>query len=91
VGMMIVFCILISPVMTYIVIKSKSVVTAAIFHGTMNALAGICILYLAGGNDLTNGATGLAGFLALILINIAFFLYDKLVTKENIFTKLCAL
>ena len=85
--MMIVLCILLSPVMTYIVIKSKSVVTAAIFHGTMNAVAGICILYLVGGNDLTNGATGLAGFLALILINIAFFLYDKYATKENIFMK----
>jgi len=55
VGMMIVFCILLSPVMTYIVIKSKSVVPAAVFHGTMNAAAGIGILYLAGGNDLTIG------------------------------------
>jgi len=87
VGMMIVLCILLSPVMTYIVIKSKSVITAAIFHGTMNATAGICILYLAGGNDLTNGATGLAGFLAWILINFTFFLYDKFVAKEHIFTK----
>jgi len=44
-------------------------------------------LYLVGGNDLTNGTTGLAGFLALILINITFFLYDKYATNENIFTK----
>ncbi|MDR1181011.1 MAG: CPBP family intramembrane metalloprotease [Bacteroidales bacterium] len=86
VGMMTVWCILLSPVMTYIVIKSKSVITAAIFHGTVNAVAGIS-LCLAGGNDLTNGVTGLAGFLALLLISITFFLYDKCVTKENIFTK----
>lgn len=87
VGMMIVLCILLSPVMTYIVIKSKSVITAAIFHGTNNAIAGISALYLVGGNDLTNGVTGIAGFITLLLTNVSFFLYDKYITKENIFTK----
>ena len=87
VGMMVILCILLSPVMTYIVIKSKSVITAAIFHGTINAVAGISILYLVGGNDLTNGVTGIAGFAALLLINLAFYLYDKYVTKEDLFTK----
>jgi len=87
VGMMVAFCILLSPVMTYMVIKSKSVITAAIFHGTINAIAGVTIIYVVGGNDLTNGATGLAGFLALLLITFAFYLYDKYGTKENIFTK----
>ena len=87
VGMMTVWCILLSPVMTYIVIKSKSVITAAIFHGVLNAIAGIGVLYLVGGNNLTNGVTGLAGFIALFSVNSAFFLYDKYVTKENIFSK----
>ena len=85
VGMMVVFCILLSPVMTYIVIKSKSVITAAIFHGTINAIAGITILYIVGGNGIINGAHGIAGFVALTLINVSFYLYDKFVTKENIF------
>lgn len=85
--MMIIWCILLSPVITYIVIKSKSVITAAIYHGTLNAIAGISVLYLVGGNDLTNGVTGIAGFITLLLINIAFFLYDKHITQENIFTK----
>jgi membrane protease YdiL (CAAX protease family) len=87
VGMMVIFCILVSPAITYIVIKSKSVITAAIFHGTMNAIAGITIMYVVGGNGIVNGATGVAGFLALLLINLSFYLYDKYVTKENIFTK----
>jgi membrane protease YdiL (CAAX protease family) len=87
VAMMIVFCILLSPVMTYIVIKSKSAITAAIFHGTLNAIGGISVLYLVGTNDLTNGLTGIAGFIALLFINIVCFLYDKYITKENIFTK----
>ena len=87
VGMMIIWCILLSPVITYMVIKSKSVITAAIYHGTLNAIAGIGVLYLVGGNDLTNGVTGIAGFITLLLINIAFFFYDRYITKENIFTK----
>jgi membrane protease YdiL (CAAX protease family) len=87
VGMMIVFCILLTPMMIYIVIKSKSVITAAIFHGSNNAIAGITILYITGGNDLTNGVVGLAGFFTLLLINFIFYLFDKYVTKENIFTK----
>jgi len=88
VGMMTILCILLTPVMIYIVIKSKSVITAAIFHGTFNAIAGVIALYLVGGNDITNGLSGIAGFLALLLINFAFYLYDKYVTKENVFTKI---
>jgi uncharacterized protein len=88
VGMMVIFCILLSPVMSYIVIKSKSVITAAIFHGINNAIGKITVLYIVGGNDLINGLCGLAGFLTLLLVNIVFFLYDKYITKENIFTKI---
>jgi membrane protease YdiL (CAAX protease family) len=88
VGMMIIFCILLSPVMTYIVIKSKSVITAAVFHGINNAIGKISVLYIVGGNDLINGLCGLAGFIALLLVNIAFYLYDKYITKENIFTNI---
>jgi membrane protease YdiL (CAAX protease family) len=87
VAMMIVFCILLTPMMIYIVMKSKSVITAAIFHGVLNAISGISLLFLSGGNDLTNGITGLAGFIALLLANFAFYLFDKHVAKDNIFTK----
>ncbi|MDR2764989.1 MAG: CPBP family intramembrane metalloprotease [Tannerella sp.] len=83
--MMVIFCVLLTPVMTYLVLKSKSVITAAIYHGTLNAIAGISTLYLAGGNDLTNGTTGLAGFIALAIITSCFVLYDSYVTKEKIF------
>ncbi|MCL2196423.1 MAG: CPBP family intramembrane metalloprotease [Treponema sp.] len=87
VAMMVIFCILLSPMMAYIVIKSKSVITAAIFHGCINAIAGISLLFLVGGNDLTNGMTGAAGFITLLLGDIAFYLYDRFITKENIITK----
>ena len=87
VGMMIILCVLLTPMMIYLVIKSRSVITAAIFHGVFNAIGGISLMFTAGGNDLTNGIQGLAGFIVLILANIAFFLFDKYITRENIFTK----
>jgi membrane protease YdiL (CAAX protease family) len=86
-GMMIIFCILLTPMMIYIVIKSKSVITSAIFHGANNAISGITLLYIKGGNDITNGVTGIAGFITLLLVNLSFYFYDKYITKENIFTK----
>jgi membrane protease YdiL (CAAX protease family) len=87
VGLMVVFCILLTPMMIYIVIKSKSVITAAIFHGVNNAIGGITIIYVAGGNDIINGITGITGFVALLIMNIVFYLNDKYITKENLYTK----
>ena len=87
VGMMVIFCILLTPMMIYIVLKSGSVIAAAIFHGVNNAIAGISLMFTTGGNDLTNGVTGLAGFIALLLMNVAFFLFDRYIAKDNIYTK----
>ena len=86
-GMMIVCCVLLTPVIQYIRVKSKSVISAAIFHGTLNAGAGLSLMYLDNFNDLLGGSAGLAGFLVLLVINCSLFAIDKWVTKENIFTK----
>jgi len=91
VGMMVAYCVLLTPMMVYIVIKSKSVITAAIFHGANNAIAGIAVLYVVGGSDITNGVTGIAGFIALLVVNIGFYIYDRYVTKENIFSGVIAI
>lgn len=85
-GMMIVCCVLLTPVIQYIRVKSKSVITAAIFHGTLNAGAGMSLMYIDNFNDLLSGSAGLAGFLVLLVINCSLFAIDKWVTKENIFT-----
>ncbi len=85
--MMIGFCVLLSPVMTYLVIKSKSVISAAVFHGSINAFAASPLLFLTGGSDLTVGLTGYSGFIAIAVINLLFFLFDRYITKERIFTR----
>jgi uncharacterized protein len=70
----------------YIAIKSKSVIAAAIMHGTMNAIAGISIMLIDGGNDLTTGVTGLAGFITLSIILAGLFIFDRYISKDRIFT-----
>lgn len=70
VGMMVIFCILLSFFHTYVRLKSGSVIAPSILHGTLNALAGLPLLVIQGGNELTNGLTGLAGFIALFLLMI---------------------
>ncbi len=84
--MMTILCILLTPLFLYVTIKAKSVIAAAIIHGTLNGTAGISIIVISGGNDLTTGVTGLAGFIALILALIILYLYDNKLTKEKILT-----
>jgi len=84
--MMTVWCILLSPLFLYITIKAKSVIAAAIMHGTLNGTAGLSIILIKGGDDLTVGVTGLAGFIALIIATTAFFVYDRLISREKIMT-----
>jgi uncharacterized protein len=68
--MMIIWCILLSPLFTLIRIKSGSVLPAGIAHGTLNGVAGISIVYMDGGHPLLNGIIGLSGFLALLIVNL---------------------
>ncbi len=73
--MMIAFCMLFTPVMVFIREKSGSVIMAAIAHGTLNALAGISIMYLAGYKELVGSITGIAGFIVLAVADLLIFLF----------------
>lgn len=83
--MMIVLSILLTPLFIYITIKSKSVIAASVMHGTMNAVAGISIMLIEGGNDLTVGIAGFSGFITIAVFNLGFFLYDYYISKDRIF------
>ena len=84
VGLMCVECILLGTIELYLVLKSGSVFPAAIFHGTTNALAGLVLMLVEGGNDLTIGLTGIAGFVTKILIIAGIWIYDKYISKDGI-------
>ena len=85
--MMIVFCVLASFIETYFVLKTKSVFPAAIFHGTINAVAGLNITLVKGGSDLLNGLTGLSGFVVISIVVAVIYVFDKYVLKDGIFSK----
>lgn len=75
--MMIAFCVLLTPIMNFFREKSGSAVVAAIAHGVINATAGVSLMYLTTQNDLLYGATGLAGFLVLIVLDLCILAYQK--------------
>lgn len=85
--MMTVFCILLTPLFIYVTIRARSVIAAAVIHGTLNAVAGISIMMVSGGSDLTTGLTGLAGFIILVLFLAGLWIYDSFVTKQRIMTR----
>lgn len=84
--MMVVLCILLTPILMYFRIKSRSVIVPTIMHGTMNAVAGLSMLLVTPANDLLYGCAGLAGMITLLLINIFIYLYDRFISMENIWT-----
>lgn len=82
--MMIVLCLLLTPFLLYVTIKARSVIAAAVMHGTMNAVAGVSFMAINGGNDLTSGITGLAGFITLSLFLIMLIIYDSFISRQKI-------
>lgn len=71
IGMMVVFCVLLAPIIGWFRLRARSVLAAALFHGGINASAGFTLVYTLGGNDLIKGPTGLVGFAVLLAFNVA--------------------
>lgn len=74
--MMIAFCMLMTPIFLYFREKGNSVVTSAIAHGSLNAIAGIALLLLIGYNEMLCGMTGVIGFAVMAIADI--FIYFKI-------------
>lgn len=84
--MMTFWCILLTPSFIYVRIKANSVIAAAVIHGTINGTAGIAIMLIKGGNDVLVGITGLAGFIALLIVTALIFVYDRWISRDHIMT-----
>jgi len=74
-GLMVCWCVLLAPVISYVRLRAKSVIAAAVLHGTINGTAGIALMLVKSGSDLTVGMTGLAGFIVLAVADLALFVY----------------
>ena len=83
-GMMVVYCLLISPLAVYMRLRARSVVASAIFMGTLAGLAAIPMMMIKGGSDFTMGITGCAGFIVLAAANIVLFLYERFLADEPV-------
>ncbi|MBR1575260.1 MAG: CPBP family intramembrane metalloprotease [Bacteroidales bacterium] len=64
--MMVLLCILLTPLLLYFRQLSGSVIVPAILHGTFNGLVGMSNLLVQPANDLLIGGPGLAGMLVLM-------------------------
>ena len=73
--MMVVFCVLYSPLFTFVRKVTGSVVGASILHGAVNASVGYSFMFLQGGNELLVGLMGLAGFIVLLLVNFVLYYF----------------
>jgi membrane protease YdiL (CAAX protease family) len=82
--MMTLFYLFLAPIFSYIRLKSKSVIAAAIAHGSLNGTAGLAIIMVEGGNDLIIGATGAAGIIVLLITNLGIFLLDRSVREKSV-------
>jgi uncharacterized protein len=66
-GLFVIFCMLMSPIMTLVRDRAGSVWAAGIFHGTINAVGGLTIAALSSSAFPWNGIVGIGGFIALAL------------------------
>ena len=82
--LMVVMCILLGIIELYFVLKTKSMIVAAILHGTINAVSGMVIYFTLGGNDFLNGMAGLSGFIVMAVTILCIWIYDKYISKDNI-------
>ena len=85
--LMVVMCVLLTPILMYFRKKSGTVLVPAIMHGTFNGVVGISNILVEPANDLLIGGPGLAGFIVLLLTNVCLFLYDHYCSKEDIYLK----
>jgi len=82
--MMTIWCMLLAPIFSYVRVKARSVIAAAILHGTLNATYGLSIVLVRGGSDLTTGVTGLPGFLVLAVVILILWRHDPNPARNEI-------
>jgi uncharacterized protein len=66
-ALFVLFCLLLTPIITLVRERSGSVWAAGLFHGTFNALGGLTIAALSNPVFPWNGIVGIGGFMALAL------------------------
>lgn len=77
VAMMVVWTMALAPLFDIARARGASVIAAALLHGSINALGGLPLLVLRGGNDLTVGFTGAAGLVVLAITSATLVMLER--------------
>lgn len=80
---MILLTLVLSPVIGYIRIRSRSVIAASIMHGSLNGTAIAPAIVLVGGDSLLVGITGMVGIITLAALNIVIALFGNTAYWHN--------
>jgi membrane protease YdiL (CAAX protease family) len=67
VGLFVIFCVLLSPLLTLIRDRTNSVWSAGLFHGMFNALGGLTLAAVSNPTFPWNGVVGIGGYAALVI------------------------
>jgi membrane protease YdiL (CAAX protease family) len=85
--MMTVMTLLLSPLFAFVRVRGRSVIAAAVAHGSFNATAGLATMMLGGGDDLVIGLPGAVGFVVLFLANgalAAYLMFERSTRGPNV-------
>jgi membrane protease YdiL (CAAX protease family) len=77
-------CVNLGIVFSYVRVRARSVIAAAVMHGTYNATWAVSIILLAGIDDLVTGLQGIAGMIATASVAVLLLAFDRFVSKEPI-------
>ncbi|MGE0742075.1 MAG: lysostaphin resistance A-like protein [Hyphomonadaceae bacterium] len=77
VGLFVLFCLLLSPIIALVRERAGSVWAAGIFHGTFNAVGGLTLAAVSMPTFPWNGIVGLGGFIALAAGVLVVFLLQR--------------
>ncbi len=84
--MMTVACTALAPVLTYVTVRAGTVFAAAFFHGTLNGVGTVSLIYLAGADPLIASPVGVAGIVAAMVLLAACLMHDRRSSSGSITT-----
>jgi uncharacterized protein len=77
IAVMVLFCISLSFIQSYIRFKTKTVFGSAAFHGMINSSSGMTLLLVVSPNELFGNIAGIAGVAGVLLLLAYILLFDK--------------
>lgn len=75
--MMVLFCVPLSYIMAYFRAKTNSALAPAIFHASINAVAGNMMLFSVGTTDIIGSIAGVSGAITCVLVFLLIIILDK--------------